>query len=228
MHISLSNEEWIAKLCGPNGKERTQVFQALGWYLRDHACWYLAGYLTDLASQEIEAQAHDFAQQTLEKVWQSVCIKGTFRGKTKIKNFAKKILYNEIRQSIRKHKREKRPPLGSRDENEDEDFQENWIARRGGAIVDQFLEDMVEQQEVWREVQEISRDKLSERQRVAFWLRHWLEIKVGIIADLMTVMYGEETTRNAVSALIYQARLRFLEELANSEIDREYLEKVLE
>jgi DNA-directed RNA polymerase specialized sigma24 family protein len=92
--------------------------------------------------------------------------------------------------------------------------------------MDNLAEGIVILEEVWREVQMISRQKLSERQRVAFWSRHWLQLNGEEIADVMTVMYDEDITRDKVFQYTKEARQKFKQGLKKAGFGVEDLEKV--
>jgi DNA-directed RNA polymerase specialized sigma24 family protein len=98
-----------------------------------------------------------------------------------------------------------------------------WLRTDPADATDRSPEQMAAHKQTWERVQKISREKLSERQRLAFWLRHWWQAKGNEIADLMTVMYGEETTRNAVYTLIFEARKKFKRGLKEAGFGKEDL-----
>ena len=117
MHISRSNEEWLAHLCGSDSQRQEQAYQELGRYLFVLGCRFLidrqssSTYLAGLAHPEIEALAQDAVQETLIKVWQTLCIKRTFKGKAKLTTYATTILRNEIGRLVRQRRRESHPLL---------------------------------------------------------------------------------------------------------------------
>lgn len=232
MFISRSNEQWMAELCGANPSIQVQAFQDLGRYLFIVGSRFLADrqtgspYLTGLAQSEIEALAYDVAQQTLIKVWQSLCVESTFEGRAKVTTYATTILRNEITAILRRLKGTTHLPSDWESGGEDMEFQEKWIATQGGTIKAKGSEEEVTLAEIWREVQRISRERLSERQRLAFWLRHWLRLKGEEIADLMAVMYGQRSTRDHIFQLTKEARLKFKSGLAEAGFSTEDLEKV--
>lgn len=92
--------------------------------------------------------------------------------------------------------------------------------------MDKVVEDLVILDEIWAEVQRVSREELSERQRLAFWLQHWVQLSGEEIADLMTVMFGQKTTRNAIFTLTFQARLKFKKALERAGFEMKDLERI--
>jgi DNA-directed RNA polymerase specialized sigma24 family protein len=92
--------------------------------------------------------------------------------------------------------------------------------------MDNLAEENVLLDEIWREAQRVNIEKLSERQRVAFWARYWLGLNGEEIADFLTVMLGEEITRDKVFQYTKEARQKFKQGLREAGFGAEDLEKV--
>lgn len=219
-----SNQEWKEMLCNADIDRQAEAWQALGHYL------FILGsrYLTDreahlpnfanLASSEIEQFAQDAVQNTLIKIWNIVCQTKTFEDKAKLTTFAATILFNEIKQRLRKDQKQVSIASISDDEEGNEHFINSGAAQNQGNT--HTLEEDTILGEAFNEIQRISGQSLTERRRVAFWLRHWLGLSVKVIAETMTLMHGKKITADMVSGYIFQARRQYIEELRRVGLDQ--------
>lgn len=112
MRVAVSqNQDWLDQLRGDRGEvEQELAHQALAVYLYDQVYYYLKDRqaqgnpwrLAGLSQEELPALAHDFVQQTLEKlVDDEFALLTRFRGEGRFISWMKMIVINEARQELR-------------------------------------------------------------------------------------------------------------------------------
>lgn len=208
-----TDEEWLAELRA-TGQLQHDAFTDLGRYLYRVVYNYLlrrqAGVprLRALDPTELEALAERFVQDTLETIWEKL---DSYAGRGRLTSWAATVAIHEAAYELRRpFWREERMTV-SVDGGSDEHAAE-WGGRWAEWRVarEPSPEHQLQDAEVIELIQTVVEHDLSERQRLAF-LAQFVEGRSGddIARDL-------GTTRNAVYLLVYEARKKIKQRIAEA------------
>lgn len=194
------NAAWIADL-GAEGPRfdaavadlRDYVFRAVLVYLT-HRRAELAG----LAHDELRQLAEDWSQRSVMQVLDNL---GAFAGRSKFTTWAYRIAINAAAADLRR-KRWSDVSLEGLDEGPGAPGSER-VGRDRRALPETALE----RREIWRAVERIIAEDLSERQRAALTAVAIENVPVDVVADRL------ETNRNNVYKILHDARRRVRREL---------------
>ncbi len=203
-----SNEAWLAEL-GSGGPREAGAIADLTELLRRSAFFYLRRHrheLKDLAQEEIEALAEDAAQEAVMAVRAKL---QSFRGESAFPTWASKFGVGMALATLRK--RQWREVSLDRLPDGWEQPPQTAIAKDGW----QQPELAAQRHEIWRAIQEVVNNDLTEKQRQVFNYILIHGVNAMVVADRL------EMTPGAVYKLTHDARRKLLAALERRGLSKE-------
>jgi len=203
-----NDETWIAELKGRAGKQRQEeAFHDLGNALLPPVCWYLSNRaalppgLAHGSQRDLDQLARDIVQESLLLVWRKGL--GLYRGEARFLTYAKSIVINQARQTLRRMWRRQEEPWPSHESagTDEEDADVFPITAHSEAVIQELPpESQVTLARALQCVDRILTEQCTPREREAFAKKYLDGSKSKEIAEAMDV------TERAVNLLTFSAR----------------------
>ncbi len=214
-----SNAQWLHDLSA-DSTTREQAIEDLRSRLKRGIFYYLSrerSDLADLAPEEIQQMAEDFAQDATLRVLSSL---DTFRGDSQFTTWATKVAVR-IAISEMRRARYKDFSLDALTLNGDLKASANTTADINSAPPDR-PEAVMEKQDVLQKINQAFTDVLTSRQRAALEAVILEGVPMDVVADRMG------TNRNALYKLVHDARRKLRTHLESQGLSMEYIMELFE